>query len=335
MAELFERPMPPAPLPWTGERLTTLAGGQVETEHLHRYVLARALCAGLDVLDIASGEGYGSALLAQTAASVVGVELDPASVAHAQVSYRADNLRFMAGDARRIPLPNASVDAAVSFETIEHFAEQAEFLAEIRRVLRPGGRFIVSSPERGAYSPPGKAPNPFHVRELSRAEFMALLRGQFAHVALLGQRIVQGSALVGEAGDLRPPMLVFERHGPNGFAQGGLRDPMYLIALASDRAGHALPDSLLIEPGGIAEPSPAPLEPGDWAAERDRLTAELAHMQAALAMSQRTFHLGQTEFARLTRDNAALGNDLATMRRSLSWRITGFLRWGRAEAAAR
>src|SRR5262245_4583182 len=120
--------MPPTPLEWTGERLTTAAGGQVEVEHLHRYFLARELCRGLDVLDIASGEGYGAALLAQTARSVVGVELSATSIMHAAAAYSAPNLRFVQGDARFIPLQDASVDIVVSFETIEHFHEHDTFL---------------------------------------------------------------------------------------------------------------------------------------------------------------------------------------------------------------
>lgn len=75
------------PLPFTGERMTSAVGGQIEVEHLHRYLIARDLCRDKDVLDIASGEGYGSALLAQTARGVVGVEIDPQSVAHASASY--------------------------------------------------------------------------------------------------------------------------------------------------------------------------------------------------------------------------------------------------------
>lgn len=73
MGELFERVRPIQPLEWTGERLTTAAAGRVEVEHLHRYFLAVHLARGMDVLDIAAGEGYGSAPLAQTANSVSGV----------------------------------------------------------------------------------------------------------------------------------------------------------------------------------------------------------------------------------------------------------------------
>ena len=114
MGELFERVRPVRPLEWTGERLATDATGQIEVEHLHRYFLARHLTRGLDVLDIASGEGYGSAFLAQTARSVVGVEIDRGAVEHARAAYSAQNLRFEQGNAQSIPLPDQSVDCVVS-----------------------------------------------------------------------------------------------------------------------------------------------------------------------------------------------------------------------------
>ena len=184
MGEIFERTAPPVALPWTGERLTTLTSGQVEIEHLHRYFFARALCRGLDVLDIAAGEGYGSALLAQVARSVTGVEIAPETVAHAREAYKKPNLTFLEGDARQIPCPDASFDAIVSFETLEHFYEHDHFMTELRRVLRPGGFVIMSSPERDVYSPAGSAPNPHHVHELTHDEFAALLHQHFGHVTL-------------------------------------------------------------------------------------------------------------------------------------------------------
>ena len=254
MGEIFKRTVPDVPLAWTGERLTNSAGPQVEIEHLHRYFVARTLCRGLDVLDIACGEGYGSAFLAQTARSVVGVDVDQATVAHASAAYAEPNLRFLEGDARRIPLPDACVDAVVSFETIEHLYEHDAFLAEVRRVLRPGGRFVVSSPERDVYSPTGAASNPYHVRELTRAELVALLSGAFVHVALQGQRPILGSALVTEspARLARNAMLTFERRGADRFeASEGLSRPVYLLAIASDMPIEEVPDSLYIDSSAI------------------------------------------------------------------------------------
>src|SRR4029077_9215877 len=74
MGEIFRRETAEHPEPFTGERLTTAVTGQVQIEHYHRYLFARSLVADLNVLDVASGEGYGSALLAQVARQVIGIE---------------------------------------------------------------------------------------------------------------------------------------------------------------------------------------------------------------------------------------------------------------------
>jgi SAM-dependent methyltransferase len=251
MGDRFRREAASSPEPFTGERLTSAIGGQVQIEHYHRYLFARALCDGLDVLDVASGEGYGAAQLAQVARSVVGVEYDAATVAGAAGSFRRDNLTYVQGDARALPLPDACVDVAVSFETIEHFDRQAAFVAEIRRVLRPSGIFIVSTPDRDVYSGPGIPPNPYHVAELSPPEFLDLLRPLFAHVALLRQRPLIGSAMLADTPAAGLP-LVFERMGLDGFERHRMvpRAP-YLIAVASGRALPDLPPSLYIERGDL------------------------------------------------------------------------------------
>jgi ubiquinone/menaquinone biosynthesis C-methylase UbiE len=280
LGEIFERVIPETPLEWTGERLTTATSGQVEVEHLHRYFLARALCRGLDVLDVASGEGYGTALLAQAARSVIGVEVSTEAVAYAGAAYRGPNLRFLEGDARCLPLDDASVDAVVSFETIEHLYEHDQFLAEVRRVLRPGGRFITSSPERDTYSPSGSSANPYHVRELSRAEFNALLRNSFAHVRLLGQRTMLGSALVSD-GDGPCQSLTFEKRGPRHFeAASGLPRPVYLVAVASDQPVADVPDSLYIETAEIGAVLAA-------AGVAEAATAELTALRARVNALER------------------------------------------------
>ncbi len=247
MGDIFRREAATNPEPFTGERLTSALDGQTQIEHYHRYLFARSLCAGLDVLDVASGEGYGSAQLAQVARSVVGVEYSETTVRSAIANFARPNLRYVQGDARSLPLADASVDAAVSFETIEHFDGQEAFLSEIHRVLRPDGHLIVSTPDRDIYSPSSAPPNQYHVRELSRVEFVALLHRHFSHVALLLQRPLVGSALMPEAATSADP-LVFDRRGSTHFeACVAIPRAPYIVAIAANRPIPPLPVSLFIE----------------------------------------------------------------------------------------
>ena len=247
MAEIIRREVAQHPEPFTGERLTSAIDGQVQIEHYHRYLFARALVRDLDVLDVASGEGYGAALLAQVARSVVGVDCSHPTVHSAIANFPRPNLRFLQADARALPLHDASVDKVVSFETIEHIDRQNEFLREMRRVLRPDGCIIVSTPDRDVYS----VANPYHVHELNSPEFVALLRESFRHVVLLQQRPLTGSALLGQFASPLPP-LVFDRRDAAHFeAHAGMPRALYLVAVASDRALPPLPASLYIERSDI------------------------------------------------------------------------------------
>jgi SAM-dependent methyltransferase len=251
MGDIFRRETAEHPDPFTGERLTTSVGGQVQIEHYHRYLFARSLVAGLDVIDVASGEGYGSALLAQVAHLVIGVEHSGPTARGAADNFPRPNLHFLQGDARALPLSDACADSVVSFETIEHFDRHDDFLREVRRVLRPDGSFIVSTPDRDVYSPAGAPANPFHVRELSRSEFASLLHGTFRHVQVIRQRALIGSALLADTGS-PAPTLVFDRRGDTHFeACVGLPRAPYLIAVASDREPPPLPPSLYIDRGDL------------------------------------------------------------------------------------
>ena len=102
---------------WTGERLTTSKTNEIAIHHLHRYAIAIDLAKGKDVLDIASGEGYGSNLLANTAKSVTGVDISESVIEFAKKKYTRNNLSFKVGSTSNIPLENDSVDLLVSFET--------------------------------------------------------------------------------------------------------------------------------------------------------------------------------------------------------------------------
>src|SRR5437016_8940163 len=178
---------------FTGERYVPAIEGQIRYEHLHRYALCLQLVGGKTALDIASGEGYGAALLATAAKSVTGVDLDAATVEHARHLYYKPNLTFAVGGCDRIPLPDNAFDVVTSFETIEHHDKHDEMLDEIKRVLKPGGTLIISSPNRLTYSDEPGYKNPFHVKELYYDEFNELLRRRFKSIRMFGQRLAAGS----------------------------------------------------------------------------------------------------------------------------------------------
>lgn len=160
--------------------------------HLKRYAFARPLCAGKRVLDAACGVGYGSAYLGEQAATVLGVDVSEEAVAYARQRYGSPSVAFELGDVTALALPDASFDVACSFETIEHVDDPARALAELARVLVPGGTLIVSTPHVPVTS---RTPdNPFHKVELSRADLEALLRDAYAEVEVFGQRRLQSGA---------------------------------------------------------------------------------------------------------------------------------------------
>ena len=185
-------------LVFTGERFTPESRGAIWYEHWHRYCAVAGLARGRRVLDAACGEGYGSALLARDATSVIGVDVGAEAIAHARSRYSLPNLTYVRASVAALPLPPACVDLVVSFETIEHLAEQREMLAEFRRVLAPDGALVLSSPNPPVYNEDGDVANEFHVRELDRGELAALLDPGFPHQAWYAQRVLAHSLLWSE-----------------------------------------------------------------------------------------------------------------------------------------
>ena len=184
-----------APLEFTGERFTPQCVREIWYEHWHRYAMAAALAKDSVVLDLACGEGYGAHLLAQHAREVTGVDCDAKTVAHAQRTYQRANLRYVLGDATAVPAPDHSFDLVVSFETLEHLAEQEQMLDEFRRVLKPDGVLLISSPDKAQYSDATGYDNEFHVRELYRQELAELLAPRFPASRLFGQQLLFQSAI--------------------------------------------------------------------------------------------------------------------------------------------
>lgn len=237
-------------LEFTGERFMPGIHGNIEIEHLHRYLQACDLAEGKVVLDIASGEGYGSAMLAKRATKVIGVDISPAAIKHARDHYRDSNLEFMVGNCADIPLADASVDLVVSFETIEHHDQHEEMMREIKRVLNPSGILVISSPDKYNYSIEPGYKNEFHIKELYEHELRQLLGKNFKNTAYSGQRVVYGSAIFSE---YPSNSLTYWQEKDHIKEAHGLKKPLYWIALASDEKLPVIPSGLLELPVGESD----------------------------------------------------------------------------------
>ena len=223
----------PKPMNNTGERFLPELSGEIALEHLHRYELAREYSIGKSVLDIASGEGYGSSRLAQVADSVVGVDVSEKAILHAERKYGNHKLRFIVSSCEDIPCTNHSVDVVVSFETLEHLEQHERMMQEIKRVMRPGGLLVISTPDKFEYSDRTGNKNPFHVRELYRDEFAQLLHSNFRNVQILWQRVIYGSTLLSI--DDKAMSVKFHVWKDGEFeSQFGVFRPLYFVAVATD-----------------------------------------------------------------------------------------------------
>jgi ubiquinone/menaquinone biosynthesis C-methylase UbiE len=189
-------------LTFTGERFLPAGAGVFAYEPWHRYAVGRGYAEGRRVLDAASGEGFGTALLGTKAAEAVGVDIDAESIRHAQSAYGSPTIRFVEGSCTGLPFPDASFDVAVSFETIEHLdaADQPPMLAEFARVLKPAGLLIISSPNKRLYSDARDYVNEFHRHELYRDGLSALLAKAFPAQRWFHQHVVPWSSIWSEDG---------------------------------------------------------------------------------------------------------------------------------------
>jgi O-antigen biosynthesis protein len=279
-------------LEFTGERFVPGTAGDIELEHLHRYLLASQLCVGKDVLDIASGEGYGSALLARKAASVVGVDISEAAVKHASDSYPSGNLRFLQGDCAQIPMADNSVDVVVSFETIEHHTQHEEMMLEIKRVLRPNGVLVISSPDKYHYSEKPGFSNEYHVKELYEQEFKDLIGRYFKSSRYYGQRVVYASVILAEQGS--SSSCTYSKQGDVLRVGGGVPEPLFWLAVASDADLPELPTGLFEQP--ISEVELVRFKQRDIDNAVEMLRAKDEHLQhASVMLAERDRFLAQAE----------------------------------------
>jgi SAM-dependent methyltransferase len=189
VAEHTQRNQPDGvpPLALTGER--TLPDVPAENywfrRHLAVYEWIAERCAGLEVVDMACGEGYGTEVLARRARRVTGVDANPEAFAHAQARYTRPGIDFARDLVESYRKP---CDAVVFLQTIEHVEKPEDVLAHFRSMLPPGGRAFVSTPNLLTLAPEGaeKSDNPWHIKEYRAEEFRELCESVFDEVELLG-----------------------------------------------------------------------------------------------------------------------------------------------------
>ena len=175
------------PLELTGER--TLPDVPEENYWFQRHVAVyrwiAERVAGLDVVDMACGEGYGTDELARRAARVTGVDANPEAFEHARLKYTRPGVSFERDLVETYAEP---CDAVVFLQTIEHVENPTEVLEHFRSILRPGGTAFVSTPNVLTLAPEGaeKSGNPWHIKEYRAEEFRELCAATFDTVELHG-----------------------------------------------------------------------------------------------------------------------------------------------------
>lgn len=157
-----------------------------QSEHLARYLFARSYAKGL-ILDVAAGSGYGSSILAKSESNyVVSADLDTITLSYGKRVFGRENIDAVCCHADSLPFRNASFDAIVSIETIEHLRDPSLFLREVNRVMKPSRLVIISTPNKNITSPILSAPlNPYHFKEYRLKESVQMLENQGIKVIAL------------------------------------------------------------------------------------------------------------------------------------------------------
>lgn len=187
-------------------------------EHEARYRFAADYVRGQTVVDCACGNGMGAKVfLEHLPGRLYGFDADSSAVVTASQECCDSRASFACTEATSLPLEQASCDVFISLETIEHVQDDVSFIREVARVLRPGGLFVVSTPNRLVTNPGAtisdKPWNPFHVREYTPADIHHLLQGYFETICECGQNPVsrvrmQLERCIGQWLHLKVPVLL-------------------------------------------------------------------------------------------------------------------------------
>jgi 2-polyprenyl-3-methyl-5-hydroxy-6-metoxy-1,4-benzoquinol methylase len=239
-------------LPWMEDPI-------INYEHLHRYGFAKEFAKGKKVLDLACGEGYGSAMLAEEADDVIGIDINEAAIKHASRKYAKGNLRFMRSSMTNVMIKGRKIfDVIICFEALEHIEEHKETMAEVERLLKDGGIFIVSMPNRYVYSDQPHYKNPRHKKELYLDEFETLLKSTFNNVLVYGQKVFPASNIfpMFKAAGTTQELAIEKDESEFSLVRLDKKQARYLMAIASNHPiNAAIGSSYLVDASGTASTS--------------------------------------------------------------------------------
>lgn len=226
----------------TGERLIEKGNEQTLTygEHLARYNSVVDIVAGKTVLDIASGSGYGTKIIAQSAKKVIGIDYSEQAIKYAKTHYKGSNISYKVGDAHSLPLEDNSVDVVVSFETIEHLKDPEKFTREVIRVLKKNGLFVVSTPNDDEFM----EGNEFHIHEFDLKELQKLIKRNFKNYEFYYQGTWFSAGLL-KSQSFKTPVPPTKIKVTKSFGQQ-LNKAIFFIAVASNGPIQELHENIVI-----------------------------------------------------------------------------------------
>ena len=233
------------------ERCANTGFGVEFLEHLHRYRIAQSYCRGKVVLDAACGSGYGTAILAEVASHVYGIDISEDAVKLCKKTFRKKNISFQTASIGELPWPDHFFDVIVSFETIEHVSKsiQKKFISEIRRLLKPDGTLVISSPDKQYYTIERNKKNPYHIAEFFRKDFFKLIDSKFKYCQKADQKIFLCSLVKNDSqkGGLSVFSSSQQKSGRAAITDHPVPNFWYNIAVASNVPVAPVPDSINID----------------------------------------------------------------------------------------
>ncbi len=217
--------------------------------HVARYRYSKKWIAdGMTVLDMGCGTGYGAQNLEEAGAHrVLGVDYSREAAGYARAHFGGAATHFAVGHASHVPLAAEAFDAIICMEAIEHFPDIDLFLGEMSRTLKPGGLFLVSTPNKLFHSPHTDEPdNPFHVIEFTLAGFHEQLERHFTVERMLGQQPQDTARTVAQRVTVPswlkrillsvPAVQSYFRSGADSFVEDGVEGCRFFYAVCRKRA---------------------------------------------------------------------------------------------------